>query len=66
MPYRYWLFACFLIVDAVAQTPKRPTPKPNIVLITIDTTRADRVGFLGSDRGLTPNLDAVAKDGVAF
>ncbi len=66
MPYRYWLFVCVLIVDAVAQTPKRPTPKPNVVLITIDTTRADRMGFLGSDRGLTPSLDAVAKEGFAF
>ena len=39
---------------------------PNIILITLDTTRADRVGFLGSTRGLTPNLDAVAQDGTAF
>ena len=39
---------------------------PNIVLITLDTTRADRMGFLGSTRGLTPNLDAVARDGTAF
>ena len=30
---------------------------PNIVFITVDTTRADRMGFLGSKRGLTPNLD---------
>jgi hypothetical protein len=33
---------------------------PNIVLITLDTTRADRMGFLGSKRGLTPNLDELA------
>lgn len=39
---------------------------PNIILITVDTTRADRMGFLGSTRGLTPNLDAVARDGTAF
>ena len=38
----------------------------NVVLITVDTTRADRMGFLGSDRGLTPNLDAVAKDATIF
>ena len=41
-------------------------PRPNIILITLDTTRADRMGFLGSTRGLTPNLDAVAKQGIAF
>jgi len=39
---------------------------PNIVFITVDTTRADRMGFLGSKRGLTPNLDLVAKQGVVF
>src|ERR1700752_5076099 len=39
---------------------------PNIVLITLDTTRADRMGFLGSKRGLTPNLDTLAKQGVVF
>jgi arylsulfatase A-like enzyme/Flp pilus assembly protein TadD len=42
------------------------TNQPNIILITVDTTRADRVGFLGSTRGLTPNLDSVARDGTAF
>jgi len=39
---------------------------PNVVLITIDTTRADRMGFLGSKRGLTPNLDALAQQGIVF
>jgi arylsulfatase A-like enzyme/cytochrome c-type biogenesis protein CcmH/NrfG len=39
---------------------------PNIVFITLDTTRADRMGFLGSKRGLTPNLDIVARQGVVF
>ena len=39
---------------------------PNIILITVDTTRADRMGFLGSKRGVTPNLDALARQGVVF
>src|SRR2546429_6875825 len=39
---------------------------PNIILITVDTTRADRMGFLGSKLGLTPHLDAIAKRGVVF
>jgi arylsulfatase A-like enzyme/Tfp pilus assembly protein PilF len=42
------------------------SPHPNIVLITLDTTRADRVGFLGSERGLTPNLDKLARQAVVF
>lgn len=39
---------------------------PNIILITLDTTRADRMDFLGSKRGLTPNLDLLAKQAVIF
>ncbi len=38
----------------------------NIILITIDTARADRMGFMGSKAGLTPNLDAMARQGVVF
>ena len=40
--------------------------KPNLVLITLCSTRADRMGFLGSKRGLTPNLDALARQSVVF
>src|SRR5882757_4577355 len=39
---------------------------PNIILITLDTTRADRMGFLGSNRGLTPNLDRLAGQANVF
>jgi arylsulfatase A-like enzyme/Flp pilus assembly protein TadD len=38
---------------------------PNIVLITLDSTRADRMGFLGAKR-LTPSLDALAKQSIVF
>ena len=40
--------------------------KPNIVLITLDSTRADRMGFLGARSGLTPTLDGIAHQGMAF
>jgi choline-sulfatase len=39
---------------------------PNIILITLDTTRADRMGFMGSSLGLTPNLDILAKQSIVF
>src|SRR5260370_42506535 len=44
---------------------KKP-PRPNILIITVDTLRADRVGCYGYAGGLTPNADALAKDGVVF
>jgi choline-sulfatase len=40
--------------------------KPNVLLITLDTVRADRMGFLGSTRGLTPALDAFARGSIVF
>ncbi len=40
--------------------------KPNLVLITIDSARADRMGFLGAKGTLTPNLDRLAKEGIVF
>jgi arylsulfatase A-like enzyme len=40
--------------------------RPNILLITLDTVRADRMGFLGSTRGVTPALDAFAKRSIVF
>ncbi|MGA7292125.1 MAG: sulfatase-like hydrolase/transferase [Terriglobales bacterium] len=49
-----------------ASAPSSRTEPPNIILITLDTTRADRMGFMGSKRGLTPTLDALAKQSVVF
>jgi arylsulfatase A-like enzyme/Tfp pilus assembly protein PilF len=53
-----------------ADSPKPDAPAtpayPNTILITIDTTRADRMGFLGSKRGLTPNLDELARQSAVF
>jgi arylsulfatase A-like enzyme/Tfp pilus assembly protein PilF len=41
-------------------------PKPNVILITLDTARADRMGFMGSHFGLTPNLDLLAAKSFVF
>jgi arylsulfatase A-like enzyme/Flp pilus assembly protein TadD len=48
------------------RTPSASAKPPNIILITLDTTRADRMGFLGSKRGLTPNLDVLAGQSGVF
>lgn len=37
-----------------------------VLLISIDTCRADHVGCYGGPDGITPNIDAVAADGVVF
>lgn len=41
-------------------------PRHNVLLITLDTTRADRFGCYGSKRYLTRNLDALARDWSSF
>ena len=42
------------------------TARPNVVLITLDTTRADHLGCYGYSQATTPNLDALAGRGVTF
>jgi choline-sulfatase len=49
---------------AAAQTPEKPAL--NLVLITIDTLRADHVGCYGYKQIKTPNIDGLAADGVRF
>ncbi len=40
--------------------------KPDILLIVLDTVRADRLSCYGYPRETTPNLDAFAEQGVLF
>jgi arylsulfatase A-like enzyme/Tfp pilus assembly protein PilF len=65
-----WLWVMLLAACASTATSAPPntaaSPRPSIVLITLDTTRADRMGFLESERGLTPNLDTLARQAVVF
>jgi arylsulfatase A-like enzyme len=39
---------------------------PNLVLITIDTLRADHLGTYGYDRAHTPNIDAFARSAIQY
>ena len=41
-------------------------PKPNIVLITIDCLRFDRLGCYGNSRNISPNIDSLASMGALF
>ena len=46
-------------------TVERSLPTPSILLVTLDTTRADAVGY-ESKGAQTPNLDALAARGLRF
>ncbi len=43
-----------------------PTPPGSALLITLDTTRADVLGIYGGPKGITPNLDRIAAEGLRY
>ena len=50
-----------------AEANATPDPEPtSVVLLTIDTLRADRVGAYGYERARTPALDRLASQGILF
>ncbi len=62
MTRRAWVLAAGLVGCA----PAAPAGPPDIVLVSLDTFRADRVGAYGNPDGLTPNLDRFAQEAVVF
>ncbi len=63
-------FVACSIAAAILGASPRPSSQapagPNILLITIDTLRADRIGAYGHSRARTPALDELAATGVRF
>jgi arylsulfatase A-like enzyme len=51
---------------ALAALPPAAPNSPNVLVIVIDTLRADHVSAYGYSRPTTPNLDRLAKEGVLF
>src|ERR1700737_3801525 len=63
------LLPCLLLTAVVAAGQSSALPKtsqPDVVLVTIDTLRADHVHCYGYDPIQTPALDALASDGIRF
>jgi arylsulfatase A-like enzyme len=69
-----WLAAMAAL--ALACGPRRPGPQAsatrragdgrNVLLVTIDTLRADHLGVYGYRRATSPHIDALAKRGMLF
>ena len=65
------LVAIFLIVFigmlyVKIKTPTVASPQMNLLLITLDTTRADHLGCYGYTRPTSPNLDKLAAGSIQF
>lgn len=65
-----YLFSCLLLVaSCLSCHPRQPATgnrQPDVILITIDTLRADSVGYAGNTNVKTPFLDSLAMRGAVF
>ncbi len=57
---------CVALIGVVAGVLLWPGQRINVVLITLDTTRADRIGCYGYEPAVTPVIDRLATGGVLF
>src|SRR6266849_350939 len=66
---RMRLLVCVLLTFAQLVAAANPPVKRaarNVILITLDTVRADHLGCYGNKNIQTPTLDALGHDGVVF
>ena len=56
----------YLLGSAAVAAPPAHKLSPNVILITIDTVRADHIGCYGAKQVQTPTTDALAHDGILF
>ena len=55
-----------LLLACNGETPATQPSPGDIILVTIDTWRADTAGFAGNDKVKTPYLDSLAARGIVF
>ena len=59
-------FAAVFFCSAAVCAQETTRPGPNILILTVDSFRPDRLGCYGYARALTPNIDRLAREGVLF
>ena len=59
------LLLALLAVPAVG-LPAATSSRPNIILLTVDSFRPDRLGCYGYQSAVTPNIDKLAARGITF
>jgi len=58
-----WISSCS---SDSGEPPPTAGARPDVVLLTLDTTRADHLGCYGYEHDTSPALDAIASEGVRF
>lgn len=65
-----WLVGTLLLGCGGPENPAESAPviqgRPNILVVTIDTTRADHLGCYGYFRDTSPNIDALAEESLVY
>jgi arylsulfatase A-like enzyme/Flp pilus assembly protein TadD len=66
LPSRWFLFLLIAGFPLSLSAATSANPATNVVVITIDTLRPDHLGCYGYKQIRTPNIDALATDGIRF
>jgi len=61
-----FLLAALALAAACSSRPTADASGMNLLVITLDTTRADVVGLYGNPHGATPNIDELGRAGLVF
>lgn len=65
-PVPRWSIVLLVGILIAGCSGKAVLPGVNIILITVDTLRADHIGCYGYGLGLTPHIDRLARNGTLF
>ena len=66
---RWWVAVSLILLAAVVWQTARSRPParpPNVILLVVDTLRADHVGIYGYPRNTSPSLDRFSREAVVF
>ena len=66
LPAALWAVAAAFGAAGASGAQGGAAPPPNLLLVTLDTTRADHLGAWGYAGARTPNLDRLAACGTRF